>query len=205
MRFVLPIILITIALIVFFVFLSPSLQEVKALQVDVDSYNEALDNSKALEYERDKLTKQFTSFDPDDLRRLETLLPNSINNIRLILEIESLASPYGMVLRDVRYDTVRETSLESENNAQPGPAGVIESSKGYGEWELEFSTEGSYTNFLQFLRELEANLRLIDLVSIQFASITGESAGANFSTSEVYKYSFKLKTYWLKNVFNENR
>ena len=107
-RLIIPIILITVSIIGFLKVLNPMYADVKLLKAQTASYNEALDNSKALEAERDKLTKQYNSFAPEDLSKIEKLLPNSVDNIRLILEIEKLASPYGMVLRDVRYDTFKE-------------------------------------------------------------------------------------------------
>lgn len=203
MRFILPIILIAIAVVGFLALVAPTLQEVKMLRADVASYDEALNNSKALENERDRLTKEYNSFKSEDLRRLEVLLPNSINNIRLILEIEEeVALPFGMILQDVQYDTVREENPEDAGVVQAGTAGAIAASKDYGTWELEFSTEGSYADFLDFLSRLEGNLRLIDISSIQFSSGSGNdpSTGITPASDQEYQYRFTIQTYWLKNV-----
>ena len=123
MRFIVPIFLILISIVGFFTLISPALQDVKMLKAEMSSYDEALDNARELAEERDKLTKQFNSFAPRNLERLQTLLPNSVNNIRLILEIEDIASPYGMLLRDVKYDTSREngTDPECSSSWQPNP------------------------------------------------------------------------------------
>src|SRR3989344_4284418 len=196
-RLIIPIILITVSIIGFLKVLNPMYADVKLLKAQTASYNEALDNSKALEAERVKLTKQYNSFAPEDLSKIEKLLPNSVDNIRLILEIEKLASPYGMVLRDVRYDTFKEEDAETPVRQAGG--GVESLPTEYGAWDLEFSTEGAYSNFLNFIRDLESNLRLVDISSIQFASDTTTGKGGGASTSEVYKYSFKIKTYWLRN------
>ena len=54
---------------------------------------------------------------PVDLIKLQKLLPDSIENIHLILEIEKMASPYGMVLKYVKYnatDTKSATTSSSE-------------------------------------------------------------------------------------------
>lgn len=78
------------------------------------SYNEALNNSKALEAERDKLTQKYNSFDPENLSKLQKLLPDNVDNIRLILEIEKIASPYGMVLKNVKYDATDKNTAVSQ-------------------------------------------------------------------------------------------
>jgi len=199
-----PIILIGISVTVFFMFSNPFFNDIKELNIKADSYNQALDNSQALEKERDKLTLKENSFDPVDLNKLKRLLPESIDNIRLILEIEQIALPYGMVLKDVKYDTKSEETTET--GAIQGGAKTQAVSKDYGVWDLAFSTTGTYSNFINFTRDLENNLRIVDISSIQFSSDTGssssKSSGSSLSSapsSQSYKYDFKIKTYWLKN------
>src|SRR3989338_7805341 len=104
MRFILPVILIGVSITAFFMFSNPIYGEIAQLRVQTASYDEALNNSKMLENERDKLTAKYNSINPEDLVKLEKFLPENIDNIRLILEIEQLASPYGMTLKDVKYD-----------------------------------------------------------------------------------------------------
>src|SRR3989344_7929444 len=103
MRFITPIILIAISITAFFVFTSPMYEQVGELRAQAGSYNEALSNSKALENERDKLTAKFNSINPENLAKLEKFLPENVDNIRLILEVEQLALPYGMPLNDIKY------------------------------------------------------------------------------------------------------
>src|SRR3989338_2128197 len=163
------------------------------------SVDPTFDNSKALEAERDKLTQKYNSFDPENLSRLQKLLPDSVDNIRLILEIEKIASPYGMVLKDVKYDATNKDNVISQT-AGAGRAiqiGEDFSRKDYGIWDLEFSTQGTYNNFINFVKDLENNLRVVDMSSIQFSS--NANIGLNPQLPEPYKYNFKIRTYWLKN------
>jgi hypothetical protein len=192
-KFILPIILIGAAIAGFFVLTSPLYKNISLEREQVASYNEALNNSKALEAERDKLTQKYNSFDPENLIKLQKLLPDNVDNIRLILEIEKIASPYGMVLKDVKYDATKKDAT-SQVIVQK-----VENSlhKDYDVWSLEFSTQGTYNNFVNLIKDLENNLRIVDISSIQFSS--NASMGLNPSLSEAYKYNFKIKTYWLKN------
>lgn len=203
-RFILPIILIGVAIIGFLTFTNPLYQNISLKREQVASYNEALANSKALEAERDKLTLKYNSIDPENLSKLQKFLPDNVDNIRLILEIEKIASPYGMVLKDVKYDATKseDTTPTPSTQAQKTVAAkVVKDSlnKDYGIWNLEFSTQGTYNNFTNFIKDLENNLRIVDLSSIQFSSNTSSKVGINPSLPEAYKYSFKIKTYWLKN------
>jgi Tfp pilus assembly protein PilO len=191
-RFVLPAILIAISISIFFVFVSPLYTEISTLKGNLASYDEALANSKALRNERDKLTQKFNAITKSDLDRINKLLPENVDNIRLILEIEKIASPFGMALKDVRYNPTK-----AESSAPVGvQAGTAVSQKEYGVWDLEFSTSATYTNFLNFIKALESNLRIVDIASVDFSSDSMGGVGVAPST---YKYSFKIKTYWLKN------
>lgn len=205
MRFIMPIVLIAIAISLFFVFTNPLYNDVSLLRAEVASYNEALDNSKALENERDKLTAKYNAIDPNNLTKIEKLLPQNVDNIRLILEIEQIAKPYGMVLKDVKYNTDEKDGTTQAGGGdaviQPGrlPKDV---SKNYGAFDLEFSITGTYNDFVNFTKDLENNLRIVDVVSVTF---TSDSLNVSSDPSkkvvgpDVYKYNIKIRTYWLKN------
>lgn len=193
LRLIGPFTLIIVAFVGFFTLVSPNYDEVKSLKAQVTSYNEVLNDSKSLENERDKLTKKFNTMTSENLDKLEKLIPDNVDNIHLILEVEKLASPYGMVLRDIKYDTLKKEKTPVNEVFQSGTTN-LPSQKNYGTWDLEFSTEGSYSNFLKFLKDLESNLRIVDITSVQFSSVTTSTANP-----DVYKYGFQVKTYWLKN------
>lgn len=188
-----PIILIGIAVAGFFVFTKPIYEDISELRAQVSSYDEALSNSKALENERDKLTSKFNGISKEDLDKLKKLLPDNIDNIRLILEIEKIASPYGMLLKDVKYNASESQTTTPDGIIQGGSPDT--GSQDYKILNMEFSVSGSYNNFLNFTRDLESNLRIIDISSVVFSS---EGDGKTNPTG-VYKYTFKIKTYWLKN------
>ena len=201
MRFVIPIILIGMAIAGFFMFLSPAYNEIQDLRTKSESYNQALTNSKALEQERDKLVTKQNSMSKEDLDKLKVLLPDSVDNIRLILEIEKIASPYKMSLKDVKYSS-EDDKAKAGTAAKPMDK-TGNSRKDYGSWDLQFSTQGTYGNFTAFLKDLEKNLRIVDVSSIEFASDTPTGGGLAISSQKVntddYKYTIKIKTYWLKN------
>lgn len=207
-----PIILIGVSVTIFFGVSNRFYTDLLKLREQAESYDAALSNSKDLANARDILTAKYNAIDPLNLDRLQKLLPQNVDNIRLILEIEQLASPYNMVLKDIKYspqkDETKTTTGSSQTNTPKTGSGTVQggglaqaTSKDYGVWDLEFSTTGTYNNFLNFTRDLENNLRVVDISSINFSSNT--STGTNTTpvppSLESYKYDFKIKTYWLKN------
>ncbi len=197
-RYLGPIILIGIAVTGFLTYTDNLYKDFSNLKTEVASYNEALGNANDLKAERDKLVQKNSSFELNDLTRLQKLLPDSVDNIRLILEIEKLAAPYGMVLKDVKYES------ENQSGTTQSPAVTVPTSslskldkKDYGTWTLGFTTQGTYPNFISFLKDMENNLRIVDISSIKFSSDV--SPVGKSQSAGIYKYDFQIKTYWLKN------
>lgn len=202
LRYFTSFIFIGLSIAIFVIFTGALYKNIQTLKAEQATYDEALTNSKALENERDKLTAKYSTIDTENLNRIKRLLPDSVDNIRLILEIEKIAAPYGMALKDVQYNVA---PVEKDSKSAPGTSIVNNASmkdssanKNYGSWDLGFSVTSTYSNFIHFLKDLESNLRLVDVSSIQF-SATSVGVGGSSSVSEVYRYSFNIKTYWLKN------
>jgi Tfp pilus assembly protein PilO len=193
LRLAFPAILIVGSIAFFAMFTNPMYQELVTLREEASSYSDALSNSKTLAGERDKLTQKYNTISPENMTRLNRMLPNSVDNIRLILEIEKVALPFGMTLRDVKYDA-KQAEHQTGNIA--GGAASVESAKPYGTWDLSFMVQGTYNNFVNFLKELEHNLRLVDVRSVQFDSNIGTDIPG---VTNVYKFEVSIRTYWLKN------
>jgi len=196
-RFIIPTILIGIALAIFFLFTDSIYKEIKILRVETQSYNEALFNSKELQSRRDVLLEQYNNFSADNLQKIEKLLPDNIDNIRLIIEIQGIASQYGMGLQNVNYSTTVDETQKNQQNKfiETSDASFETLNKDYGLFDLEFSTVGSYDNFLNFLADLDKNLRIVDILSVSFSSTELGLLGVQ---GDLYKYNFKIRTYWLK-------
>ena len=179
----------TIGLIVFFV--NPSYKDVKGLLEKQKAYEQALANSKELEKTTTNLRNRYQAVSEDDIKRLDILLPDYVNNVQLAIEIEKIALSYGMVLKNVKFELPETPAPGAPQTREQAAA----AKRDYGIFKLTFSTEGSYTNFVSFLKDLERSLRLIDVESITFT--VPELLGGAPPTS--YKYEVKVKTYWLKN------
>jgi Tfp pilus assembly protein PilO len=197
MKFFSSILFLILSISIFFVFIDPFYLQVKTLRSDVDTYNKALNNSTELQKTRDSLLGIYNSIKKEDKDRLSHLLPNNIDNIELILEIEKIANSHGLPVGNIRFDT---KSLEDKNassgNLLINPSG---GSSSYGVFPMDFTIEGRYDTFISFLKDLEKNLRLVDVKSISFTSnapISSIPGGIN--DSNVYNYTLKVQTYWLK-------
>lgn len=179
MKSLLPVLFVIIALGVFFGFIDPTYDRVKELRAEEAQFDQALTRSKELQQVRDQLLSRYNTFSTEELSRLEKLLPDNVDNVRLILDFDSLASRYGMRVRNVALET-------NESRAARGQVGGDESR--YDSLIMSFTVSGSYDTFRAFLTDLEQSLRLVDVTNVSFSA----------NPNGVYDYSVAIKTYWLR-------
>ncbi len=197
MKSITPIIIIVISVTLFFIFVNPLYGDVKDLRTDVDSYNQALSHSTELQKVRDDLVNSFNSISKDNKDKLVKFLPNTVDNIELILEIQQIAGSHGMSLTNITFEPPKNT--EEEKDAQGRPivqaSGDPSMAKPYGVFDLEFKTKAHYDTMVSFLKDLEKNLRVVDITSMSF--IVPNTKGENVDPF-LFDYDIKIKTYWLK-------
>jgi len=179
MKLITPIILIVISALAFFFYVNPTYKDIRDVSSEIERYDDALNNARDLAGVRDALLLKYNSITSNDLDRLEKLLPDHVDNVRLILDIDSIAARYGISLQNVSVNIAEEGS-DITTSAQR--------SDGVGEITLGFSIISSYNTFTQFLNDIEDNLRLVDVESVSFDS----------GDDDTTLYNFEVKTYWLQ-------
>ena len=187
MNLITPIILIVISIGTFFMYtdqayrgtnLADGTQSVKGLQAENAQYQEALNNTTAIGQKRGTLVTKMEAITSDNLTRLQALLPDNVDNIKLVIDMNQIAENHALTLKNVKLDTAAGTDQTK----------IGQDNKKYGTVGLSFSVSSSYENFQNFLADLEKSLRLVDITDL---SVTGNDTG-------VYDFSVSLKTYWLK-------
>ncbi len=188
MRYFFLLLLLGVSIGVFITFVKPRYQALQATKAEVAASGTNLSTADKLEQSRTELIAKYNAIPKADLDNLKTLLPDSVDNIRLIIQINSLANKNGLsVLKNVDY----------KSDADKGAATPDIAKRPYGEFTITFQTSGQYKNFLAFLSDLEQNLRLVDVISVDFAA--NDAATANNPTlASFLTYKVTLKTYWLK-------
>ena len=176
---------------IFFVYTKPTYDSVQTIRNNVNAYNAALDKATELQKLKADLLTRYNSFDATQLDRLQKLLPEHVDNVALILDMDSIAARFGMGLENVDVSTPASSAAGSSAIGSVGASG-----KTFDSVTVHFSTAGSYENFLLFLRSLEQSLRIVDVVALTI-SPQGTATG-NDSSILSYHYDMTLRTYWLK-------
>ena len=177
MRYLITIVLVGVSAGLFFLFIDPMYQEVQLLKQQTAVLNETFSNSKRIQTVRDTLFAKFNIIPAEDLARLEKILPKNVDNVKLILELDRIASERGL---DIKKIDVRDTSGE---DGGLGPSG-----REYGTLDIGLTLTGSYQAFVGFLKDFEQSLRLVDVTALNF-----RAAGFDFD-----QYNVTIRTYWLR-------
>lgn len=180
MRLLMPILLVGSAIGLFALYTNPTYQATKAVATQTSDYDDALNKSQELKKVRDQLLSKRNTFSSENVQKLEEVLPDNVDNIRLIININNIAARHGLTLKNVELGSVSD-GITERNAAAAGSSGSP-----VGSVEVGFSVSASYENFLAFLVDLEHSLRLVDVQSISFKSELGAA-----------DYSLKIRTYWL--------
>jgi Tfp pilus assembly protein PilO len=188
-KFIFSGIAFALAIGIFFMYTQPTYDGTRVLQVEVDQYDQALDKAAELQEVKQTLLSRYNAFNPEDLSRLQKLLPDHVDNVRLVLDLDILAGTHGMALQNV---VINAPGSETNEGSAAGSIGGARQK--FDSLTLKFSTRASYTAFVAFLEDLESSLRIVDLVSLALAP----EATTNDSTEPMYRFDITLKTYWLK-------
>jgi len=179
MKGLFPLVAVAVAIALFYWYIDPTYASIKELRAQQATLDVALNRSLELQQARDELLSKYNTFSQDELGRLEKLLPDHVDNVRLILDLDGIASRYGMRVRNV--------SIEEPRNTRTANAIGVDDTQ-YESLVLSFTVSGQYSTFRQFVADLERSLRIVDIVGLSFSA----------NDEGVYDFTVSLRTYWLK-------
>lgn len=194
----LPIINIVLAVALFFGFtdgvISSPLKEdasgnfnggVKALNQKSKNLNEALANARQLQEKVNQITADYNNFSELDQQKLDALVPDSVDNIQLIIDVNNIATRNGLTIKGAKMKT------EAERSSRVTTAGGVVSKTSTNALQTEtmsFSVMAPYETFQKFIIDLSKSMRVVDIASVSFDS----------NEKNIYQYNVDIKTYWMK-------
>lgn len=122
----------------------------------------------------DNLSREYASFGDNGKDTINTMIPNSIDPIRLVSEINKI---------------VLEEGLKAENIAYTKD-GDDKKLSGVGVYSITFSTKCSYQDMKELLSKLQTSMRLFSIQSVGFSSPE--------KPNDPMAVTIKMKTYYIK-------
>jgi len=169
---------------IFFGYVHPAwtgaIAETKA---SIEADNQALEASSAYSAKQNQLASARSAIDPANLERLSVFLPDSVDNVGLILDLNALAARSGIVLSNV--DVTTDTASTNAPARSATPAAKVDP---VGSVDLSLSAVGTYSSLQTFLVGVEKSARILEVRDL---GVTGSDTG-------VYSYRMKIRLFWLR-------
>lgn len=184
-----PAVAILLAIGLFFGYVNPTRKgKIAETRAQIESYESALIAAERFKQKESELIIARANVPSDGLARLASFLPDGVDNVQIILDLNALAARSGMTLSD--FDTSNDESVGgTESTTVPSADGLaFEEQEPVESLDLTISATGTYTSFHSFLEGIEQSLRLLDVVSVK---VTDSDTG-------VYSYDMTIRLYWLR-------
>lgn len=182
---VLPIFALLVAGGMFFGYVNPTWSgSIAAAKTSIALDDQALAAASQYAAQQDTLAAARDAIDPADLARLDVFLPDSVDNVGLILDLNALAARSGLELTSI--DVLSNTSSGASAASQQGlPAAGASPT---GSIDLSLSATGTYASLESFLVGVERSARLLQVRDVV---VKGSDTG-------VYTYQMALRLFWLR-------
>lgn len=193
-----PLLAILLAILIVLFYVRPTFQgDIADTRAKIDSYDAALAAAERFRQKEAELSSARAAIPAESLERLESFLPDGVDNVQLILDMDALAARSGITLSD--FDIAGQESeasaaaagTEAAPAAPVGDAGGLALAADAGpvdSVDLTLSATGSYAAFRTFLAGLEGSLRPLDIINLS----------VDESDTGVYTYDLTIRIYWLR-------
>lgn len=181
-RFILPIFFMLIASGMYITYLNPSYGEIQALLKKKSDFEKSIVDASLAKQKIEELAAVEAGFPHDYEARLRTLLPDTIDPTRLVVEVNAMAARNGLRITT----PVVGVTPNSKKVVLP-----------YVKHTITFTVRAPYTAFRTYLRDLESNLSLRDVSSLSFSSQESDEDTQKYKNPELvpHDYMITLITY----------
>ncbi len=210
-RFLTPILAIIVSVTLFFSFTKPTFDQYKAVDGQIADYEGALNSAQQLQDKIAELDKEKNSIQESDFSRLQTFLPDSVDEVSIVLILDDVATRHNLVLDGIKVKisggkdgvaqsqnpgTLKEQLFTDDPKASKkevvGADGttVVRPQDNVESVGLSFGVTGEYADFRSFLMDLEKSLAVMDISTVGIKPPAAETDKSSYSVG-VSMYRFK--------------
>lgn len=169
----------------YFVYIRPTVVEIGTKRDKLTEYNGVIETTKELKDLRDSLSTKYNDIPADKLLMLSKIIPGKFDSVHFTNDLSAMATKYGMAIKTIRVSN--PVSQQNQNDVQVGE-------NTYKTVNASFTVSGRYDQFSLFLKDLEASLRLIDVVGLSVKSGSAPKKGEEV----IMDFAFDIQTYSLQ-------
>lgn len=175
-RTITPIFSIIIGLSIFFFFTQPMFAEIKQAQGETKQYTQVVKTAEARNQQLTEKQTEKRSHSPEDLERLDALVPQEIDEVKILADLSELARKHTMLFGNVSITKSDDDAASSQDDS-----GEIVGYDSLAHTDIEFSLIGTYDQFKSLLADIESSLVMLEVQSINFS--TGEGLFQQYTIS----------------------
>lgn len=157
-----------LSLVIVFTFIMPTLEQIQAHQVELDKLQTEAKNVDSVKVLLDQLVQKRNSVSDNDRRRLNTYLPTTIDEVKVLRDLEYLASTQG---QNFRLTSIQASQGSNANRSDSGQANSTESDRRAHGFSLGFIT--TFEQLRSFLSVIERNNYPLDIQDIKVSTTEG--------------------------------
>lgn len=161
----------------------PGVQNVLKLRKEIKKQEQAFVEKQELVSKIENL-KEVYETRGEEFKKISHILPLGEDVPSLIIQLEALALEGGLVLEDISFSVYTEESAV-KNREAPQKEEVV---KDYQTLLINLKLIGDYSAFKNFLKAAEENIRLMDIISVNFSTVSKEMIS-------LFEFNLNLKTY----------
>lgn len=185
-RYLIPVFFLLLSIGLYVRYIDPYYAAVAAGQARIAEYDKLLADARTANEKLTQLKKTEESFPAGYRTSLDTILPESVDPLRLVINTNGIAALRGL--------QVKNPLFASETEGRPGTSGALQKNT------FTFTVSAPYAIFRLFLRDLESSLALHDLSGLAFTSMESSDVVTVSGISpelRTYDYEIKVTTYSL--------
>jgi len=193
-----PILFFMIAIGIFFSYLKPAYSELQVSKARVESLEQVNQQIEELLSDYTTLREKKSAISAKETENLLKILPDSIDAVHLILDLDSLATKHNLIIRSFKVPEIESeiTSLTKKTNSRDQKT-TTEEDDLLKSAVLTIECTGTYESFKLFLNDIEKSLSLMDIVKLNIS--VPELLESSKPEKEI-TYTLDLQIYWLKEI-----
>lgn len=171
-RYMLPFLLVIISGLMYVLYIDHTYKEIRGFLAQKADLTDAIGKAGQVRDLQAKLLAEVEMIDKTDRARLEKILPPSHDEVLLLHDLNVFSQKHGLTLKS---PSVALPVLDPKNAGQSSIVSTI----------IKFSVSAPYSIFREFMADLEQELALRDVSSLQ---ISGDGGGGAMSENSVLTY-----------------
>ena len=178
----LPVIFVLASIGIAYLYVYPQYQKIDQLKIDEAVYDDALKKVAKIEDVKAQLMADLGRIDPVDMVRLNTMIREERAPLLITLYLEELAEDNDVTLTTLSVGSSGENNNDSTGSRAPAGVRPVTTSLSFTE---------TYQGMLDFIRIIEKNLEVSDIVSLNVSTAEREEG----VVEDRYDVNLTIQTY----------